>query len=475
LKESGLSYIRLNKHYIHLPYLYLGVVDALIVAGVAWSIQHVGFSTDNLDPSSPISYQWLPIITLSLVLSCCTLSMGVYTALIREGFSSMVLRTMVSFFLLGSLSLYFINLVFDGSFIDQSLIFWSVLLSTLMVCVSRWFFVKIVDVDQLKRRVVVYGAGSRADKLLADLAPDVNVLGVHIVGCIPSADEPVMVDPALTIQEPSDWLSFVKQFQISEIVIAPDERRRSSGDVFPLSQFLDCKLAGISSSDALSFCERELGKIDISLLQPGWMLFSDGFKYSKRRLLAKRLFDLALASGFLLLLWPFMLLTALAVKLESPGAVLYHQIRVGLNGRPFRIYKFRSMRQDAEKNGAVWAQKNDARVTRVGAFIRNTRLDELPQLYNVFAGHMSFVGPRPERPEFVIELAQQIPFYEMRHKVKPGLMGWAQLKYPYGASVEDAKNKLQYDLYYTKNHSFFMDMLIMIQTVEIILLGKGVH
>ncbi len=475
LKESGLSYIRLNKHYIHLPYLYLGVVDALIVVGVAWVVQYFGFNTRTTDLSGDATFSWLPIITLSLVLSCCTLSMGVYTALIREGFSSMVLRTMVSFFLLGSLSLYVINLLFDGSFINQSLIFWSVLLSTLMVCVSRWIFVKIVDVGQLKRRVVIYGAGGKANKLLADLAPDVNVLGVTIVGCIPSADEPVKVDAALVIQEPADWLLFAKQFQISEIVISPDERRRTGGEAFPLSQFLDCKLAGIPSSDALSFCERELGKIDISLLQPGWMLFSDGFKYSKRRMLAKRLFDLALASVFLVLLWPFMLLTALAVKLESPGAVLYHQIRVGLNGRVFRIYKFRSMRQDAEKNGAVWAKKNDSRVTRVGAFIRNTRLDELPQLYNVFAGHMSFIGPRPERPEFVTELAQQIPFYEMRHKVKPGLMGWAQLKYPYGASVEDAKNKLQYDLYYTKNHSFFMDMLIMIQTVEIILLGKGVH
>lgn len=470
-----MSYIRLNKHYIHLPYLCLGMVDALIVAAVAWSIQHFGFHTDANDPYGAVSYQWSPIITLSLVLSCCTLSMGVYTALVREGFSSMVLRTMVSFFLLGSLSLYIINLLFDGAFINQSLIFWSVLLSTLMVFVSRWVFVKIVDVDQLKRRVVVYGAGSKANKLLSDLAPDVNVLGVRIVGCIPSADEPIKVDASLVIQEPSDWLLFAKQFQISEIVISPDERRRTNGDAFPLSQFLDCKLAGIPSSDSLSFCERELGKIDISLLQPGWMLFSDGFKYSKRRMLAKRLFDLALASVFLVLLWPFMLLTALAVKLESPGAVLYHQIRVGLNGRTFRIYKFRSMRQDAEKNGAVWAKKNDSRVTRVGAFIRNTRLDELPQLYNVFAGHMSFIGPRPERPEFITELAQQIPFYEMRHKVKPGLMGWAQLKYPYGASVEDAKNKLQYDLYYTKNHSFFMDMLIMIQTVEIILLGKGVH
>jgi exopolysaccharide biosynthesis polyprenyl glycosylphosphotransferase len=205
------------------------------------------------------------------------------------------------------------------------------------------------------------------------------------------------------------------------------------------------------------------------------MLFSDGFKYSRHRYLAKRLFDIAFAGLFLLVLWPFMLLTAMAVMLESGRPVLYHQLRTGLNGKVFRIYKFRSMRQDAEKGGAVWAQKNDARVTRVGAVIRNTRLDELPQLWNVLKGDMSFVGPRPERPEFVRDLAGQIPYYEVRHKVKPGLMGWAQLKYPYGASVEDARNKLQYDLYYTKNHSFLMDMLIMIQTVEIILLGKGVH
>lgn len=471
-----MSYIRLNKHYIHLPYLYLGVVDAILVAGVAWLVQNYGVAHDPFAPALLLPAQSLaPIITLSLVLSCCTLSMGVYTALIREGFSSMVLRTMVSFFLLGSLSLYIINLFLEGDFVHQSFIFWSVLLSTLAVFVSRGIFVKIVDTDQLKRRVVIYGAGQKAQKLLDDLAPDVNVLGVNIIGCIPSANEPRVVESSLIIEEPADWLEFAQRHQVSEIVISPDERRRSAGDAFPLSQFLDCKLAGIPSSDALSFCERELGKIDISLLQPGWMLFSDGFKYSKRRLFAKRLFDIALASLFLLVLWPFMLLTALAVKLESPGAVLYHQIRVGLNGRSFRIYKFRSMRQDAEKNGAVWAQKNDARVTRVGAFIRNTRLDELPQLYNVFAGHMSFVGPRPERPEFVTELKEKIPFYEMRHKVKPGLMGWAQLKYSYGASVEDAKNKLQYDLYYTKNHSFFMDMLIMIQTVEIVLLGKGVH
>lgn len=464
-----MSYIRLNKHYIHLPYLFLGIAEAFLLGAAAWSSQFF------MREQPEIVQNWAQILIFSILLSCCTLSMGVYLALVREGFSSMVLRTLVSFFLLGSLSLFIIGLIFGEELISQALIFWGVLIATALVVVARFIFLKVVDTDQLKRRVVIYGAGVRAKKLLDDLAPEISVLGVTIVGCIPSENETIQVDPQLVINEPVDWLAYARQAQISEIVISPDERRRSSGNAFPLGQFLDCKLAGIVSSDSLSFCERELGKIDISLLQPSWMLFSDGFKYSKRRMIAKRVFDLALASIFFAVLWPFMLLTAIAVRLDSSGPILYHQIRVGLNGKTFRIYKFRSMRQDAEKNGAVWAKKNDSRVTRVGAFIRNTRLDELPQLYNVLAGHMSFVGPRPERPEFVTELANQIPFYETRHKVKPGLMGWAQLKYPYGASVEDAKNKLQYDLYYTKNHSFLMDMLIMIQTVEIILLGKGVH
>lgn len=474
LKESGLSYIRLNKHYVHLPYLFLGVVEAVLLAVAAVFAQWL--TAPVLETQEPLALiNWPSVVVFSLILSCCTLSMGIYIAMVREGFSSMVLRTLVSFFLLGSAALFIVGLIFGADFMHQGLVFWGVLSSTILVVVARWCFVSVVDKASLKRRVIIYGASTRAKKLLEDLAPSMEVIGVSIMGCVPSADEEIAVDPSLIVKEPEDWLSFVKQSQVSEIVIAPNDRRRTSGNAFPLSDFLDCKLAGVPSSDALSFCERELGKIDISLLQPSWMLFSDGFKYSKRRNIAKRLFDLALALAFFMVLWPFMLLTAIAVRLDSPGPVLYHQTRVGLNGRSFRIYKFRSMRQDAEKNGAVWAQKNDSRVTRVGAFIRNTRLDELPQLYNVLAGQMSFVGPRPERPEFVAELSQQIPFYDMRHKVKPGLMGWAQLKYPYGASTEDAKNKLEYDLYYTKNRSFLMDVLIMIQTVEIILLGKGVH
>jgi sugar transferase (PEP-CTERM system associated) len=477
VKDPNLSYIRLNKHYVHLPYLFLGIAEAMLLMLSAWLALSFIASTAQPDFQVTLSeLYWPPLVVFSLVLSCCTLSMGVYLAMVREGFRSMVLRTVVSFFFLGSLSLYLLELLLPQDFLPKGFIFWAVILSSLMVVLARVVFMLVVDTAKLKRRVVIYGAGDRAKKLLEDLAPEIDVLGVDVVGCVPNANENIQVDERTILPLPNDWLDFVKRSHISEIVVSPDERRRAQGDsVFPLNDFLDCKLAGVPSCDALSFCERELGKIDITLLQPSWMLYSDGFKYSKRRLMAKRIFDLILASAFFAVLWPFMLLTAIAVKLESPGAVLYHQVRVGLNGRHFRIYKFRSMRQDAEKNGAVWAQKNDARVTKVGAFIRNTRLDELPQLYNVLAGSMSFVGPRPERPEFVTDLSQQIPFYDTRHKVKPGLMGWAQLKYPYGASVEDAKNKLQYDLYYTKNHSFLMDMLIMIQTVEIILLGKGVH
>jgi sugar transferase (PEP-CTERM system associated) len=472
-----LSYIRLNKHYIHLPYLFLGIVELGLLLVAAWGAErwHLSLS-ESAEVFSRAPDNWWPLVLFAVVLSCCTLSMGVYTALVREGYSSMVLRTLVSFFLLGSLALFVLNVIFAGALIPRGLIFWGVLFATALVLVARALFLKLVDTANLKRRVVIFGAGARAQKLLENLEPERDVIGVQVVGCVPSANEETMVDEALLLPYPQDWVRFVKAQQISEIVVSPDERRQRDGGVFPLNELIDCKLAGVPTSEGLGFCERELGKIDISILRPSWMLFSDGFKYSKRRAVAKRLFDVGLAGLFVLILWPFMLLTALAVMLESGRPVLYFQERVGLNGKTFRIYKFRSMRQDAEKGGkAVWAQKNDARVTRVGAFIRNARLDELPQLYNVLKGEMSFVGPRPERPEFVEELSEKIPFYDTRHKVKPGLMGWAQLKYPYGASVEDAKNKLQYDLYYTKNHSFLMDMLIMIQTVEIVLLGKGVH
>jgi sugar transferase (PEP-CTERM system associated) len=237
-------------------------------------------------------------------------------------------------------------------------------------------------------------------------------------------------------------------------------------------------MSGTMVLDLLSFFEKETSRVKLDVLHPSWIFFSDGFRLSGMALYAKRLLDLSVALFILLLSWPFMLLVALAIWIESRGRgpILFHQVRVGLNGRPFRVHKFRSMSTDAEADGvARWATKNDNRITRVGAVIRKTRLDELPQVFNVLRGEMSLVGPRPERPEFVEQLEKEIPFYSERHRVKPGLTGWAQLSYPYGATMEDARHKLEFDLYYVKNASAFLDLIILLETVEVVLWGKGAH
>ncbi|WP_156495219.1 TIGR03013 family XrtA/PEP-CTERM system glycosyltransferase, partial [Oleiphilus sp. HI0128] len=333
---------------------------------------------------------------------------------------------------------------FPVMYLGRGVLAFAITFSLIFVLVVRVLFYKVVDLAQLTRRVVIFGAGNTAANIMERIQASKDESGFQLYGCMACGQGEVVVDSSLLVNEPEDWMAFVKQHNISEIVVAPDERRRSEGGQIPIDALLDCKLRGVRVTDPVEFIERELLRLEISMLRPGWALFSDGFVYSQARDILKKLFDLTVASLILLLTWPFMLITAIAVKLESDGPILYSQTRVGLNGKEFSIYKFRSMAQDAEKDGkAVWATKNDARVTKVGAFIRNTRLDELPQLYNVFTGDMSFVGPRPERPQFVEELKEQIPFYDARHKVKPGLMGWAQLKYPYGASVDDARNKLK--------------------------------
>jgi sugar transferase (PEP-CTERM system associated) len=267
-----------------------------------------------------------------------------------------------------------------------------------------------------------------------------------------------------------------KDLRVQELVVAVDERRRSDSGGYPLDQLLDCKLAGIRVSEDISFLERETGRLDIRSLSSGWLVFSDGFSYSPLRDSLERAFDIAVSMSLLLVTWPIMLLVALAIKLEDGvrAPLIYRQERVGYGGRTFRVHKFRSMRIDAEEDGkAVWAERNDSRITRVGAVTRKLRIDELPQILDVLRGDMSFVGPRPERPEIVEDLAREIPYYNERHRVKPGITGWAQISYPYGASMEDAEEKLKYDLYYIKNHSLLFDLFILVRTVEIILLGEG--
>ena len=385
----------------------------------------------------------------------------------------MALRTVVSFCLLGAGVLTIVYYILPELYLGRGVLFWSTLLSTFLVLAARWLFFHTANLANMRRNVVLLGAGKQAKNILDNLERERSGFDVEIFSCLTDDFNAIRAPKALVQSYPEDWTQYIKRHKISEVVVAPDERRRSKGGSFPEEALLECKMAGVIVSDVLSFFERELSKVEINLLHPGWLLFSDGFKYSRSRDIGKRIFDLITASFLILALSPLLLLTSAVILLGSGRPILYSQLRVGLNGKTFRIYKFRSMRNDAEKDGAVWASKNDSRVTRVGAFLRNTRIDELPQLYNVLKGEMSFVGPRPERPEFVDELRKQIQFYDARHRTKPGLMGWAQLKYSYGASIEDTKEKLRYDLYYMKNHSILMDLLIIIQTVEVVLLGDG--
>ena len=241
----------------------------------------------------------------------------------------------------------------------------------------------------------------------------------------------------------------------------------------PIADLLSSKLRGLIIEDGISFYEAITGKILVEKVNPAWLIFSEGFDCGRMTYLFKRLLDLTLALLGLSLSLPVTLITAILIKLESPGPIFYRQERVGERGDVFSIIKFRSMRQDAEKDGAVWARQNDTRVTRTGGFIRKVRIDEIPQIWNVIRGQMSFVGPRPERPEFVDQLVQKLPYYSLRHSAKPGITGWAQVCYPYGASEEDALRKLEYDLYYIKHQSFFIDLLIIFRTVKTVLFQKG--
>ncbi len=474
--ELVLVHVRLFNHYIHTSHLWLGAVEAALhvvsaYAGVWLVAGNASLAWEGLLPKACI---------YSLILMLSTMAMGVNQARFKEGELGVAVRTVVSYFLLGCLLLLVLYLLIPAMSLGRGVLAPALMLSFVLVTLARRVFVLVVGEEAMRRRILLVGAGHRAKELIEAFEDGASDRGVRVVGAVPAGEAEIAVPEARLINWPGSLFEVVVKEHIDEVVVVTDGRRRrgDGGAPLPINDLLDCKLEGINVLEASTFYERETGKIEISLIQPASLVFSDGFRFSRLRDFTKRAFDLLICSLLLFLVWPLMLLTALAVWLESGcrGPILYRQCRVGLNGRHFDVCKFRSMRVDAEKDGkAVWAQKNDSRITRVGGFIRSTRLDELPQIFNVLRGEMSFVGPRPERPEFVSDLAQQIPFYDARHRVKPGLMGWAQLCYPYGASVKDAENKLKYDLYYVKNHSLLLDCLIVIQTVEVILLGKGVH
>jgi sugar transferase (PEP-CTERM system associated) len=323
---------------------------------------------------------------------------------------------------------------------------------------------------RLRSRILIFGTGFAARAVNNTLrASDPHA---QIVGFYAGPNETVPEVPtAEIINGDANLTEAALKHNVDEIVVALSERR---GGSMPLRQLLDCKLSGVRVVDIATHFEKTLAQINIKHVNAGWLIFGDGFSQGMLRAAIKRVCDVVFAVLILAITWPIMLMTALAIRFESRGPVLYRQERVGLNGVPFNVIKFRSMRTDAEKDGKPrWATKNDDRVTRVGRFIRKVRIDELPQLFNVLVGEMSMVGPRPERQYFVDELIGKIPYYAVRHSVKPGVTGWAQVRYEYGSTIEDSVEKLQYDLYYVKNHSLFLDLLIMLETVAVVLTGKG--
>jgi sugar transferase (PEP-CTERM system associated) len=463
--------VRIFNHYHNLPIAILAAIETVLFALAALIVQ-VQFYDQTF---AELLTTWTPTSAkiLAFVASCgiALTAMGLYSARQRARTLGIILRALVAHTLalviLAILSFFLPVLRPEPG---QALA-WATM-SFALVLLARIIEQAFIDEDAFKRRVLVYGTGQRAQSLL-QLRRRADQRGFIIVGYMPANGEDVLVDPGkVLLHKAQELRRLAKELDVVEIVVAMDDRRRD----FPVRELLDCRLNGIEVIDLVNFLERETGRVHLDVLNPSWIIFSEGFRRDIMRTTTKRAFDVAASLGLVLVTWPFMLLTILGIMLEDgPRApILYRQRRVGLDGHEFDVLKFRSMRVDAERDGKPrWASGADDRVTMIGRFIRKVRIDELPQIFNVLRGDMSFVGPRPERPLFVAQLAESIPYYDERHCAKPGITGWAQVCYPYGSSEKDAIEKLQYDLYYVKNHSLLFDMMILLQTVEVVLLGKG--
>jgi sugar transferase (PEP-CTERM system associated) len=457
--------VRLLGHYIYLPLLALALCESLAIL-----IAH--FMACRLFPVHGVTVRVFSASGTLMALSSFLwlVTMGLYSQRLRLPLFRVMLRVTLGLLIAGLTARAASLLVLDD-WIPGTVLASSVLISWTLLLGLRAVAEDIIDEDFFKRRVLVIGSGRRAARVLA-LRRRSDRRGFKIVSFIAMPGDSLTVPREQVIELTGCLLKHARAHSIREIIVAMDDRRNG----FPFRALLDCRLAGIVVTDLGNFLERETGKVFLDAVDPSSLIFGGGFRHSVLRRLFERCFDL-IASGIILLIGaPLMLLVVVAIKLEDGlhAPVLYRQERVGQFGRIFFVHKFRSMRVDAEQDGvAQWAQPNDSRVTRVGAFIRLTRLDEFPQLINVLRGAMSFVGPRPERPTFVTRLGEEIPLYAERHSVKPGITGWAQLCYPYGATDSDALEKLQYDLFYVKNRGLMFDLVILMQTVEVILFGKG--
>lgn len=464
---------KISNHYVSKIVFVLLFIEAMILLGAAYA----GASLRFLDMDAPISTPHVEHFLTSAIAFATAIifsmsAMGMYQLDADEGLRHPFFMKLMPSFLMGFLILTIVFYVAPDLSFGRGILLLVFALSALGIFLARMLFFKTSELQLLKSRIMFLGSGPLA-KECSDLAQrKSNYHRYHIAGYIPIAHEEVCVpeDGLLKVRDGDSLHALAKKYNVQEIVVSVQNRRGG----FPMKELLDCKLRGLRVTDAATFFERETCQIRVDSLQPSWLIFGGGFDQSFIRTFMKRGFDLVCSTIILIMAFPLMLLAALAVKLEDRGPVFYSQERVGKDGKTFFVHKFRSMRVDAEKGGKPqWAAQNDPRVTRVGNFMRKTRIDELPQILNVFKGEMSFVGPRPERPYFVEQLIEVVPYYNVRHSIKPGVTGWAQVRYGYGSSAEDALQKLQYDLYYVKNNSLFLDVLVLIDTLKVVLFRSG--
>ena len=461
--------VRIFKHYIPRSLFVLAFVEfALLMlsfhAGVLIRFDGKPEVSTHLT-NIPLEYK---SGSFALICALLLVAMGLYQRQQRADYRTVAIRLIWSFLIALPVLLTMFYLVPD-LYVGRGAFAWSLGVAFTALLVTRFIYSQFANTALLSRRVLIVGTG-KAAQTLEQLKRRSDWQGISLLGFLHLRGDHDEVDTAKVIRSDKALLDICAEFGADEVVVAVEENRKN----YPIEEIIECKLHGVQVTELSTFYEQRTGRIHLDAWSPHRMIFIEGFDASFSRVAVKRLFDLCVSLFGLILAAPLMLVTMLAIKLESArDPIIYKQVRVGQHGHVFSILKFRSMVTNAEQNGAVWASKNDPRVTKVGAFIRKTRLDELPQLWNVFVGDMSFVGPRPERPVFVEQLTQKIPFYAMRHRVKPGITGWAQVNYPYGDSEADTREKLQYDLYYIKNYSLFLDLTILFQTAEVVLWRKG--
>jgi sugar transferase (PEP-CTERM system associated) len=462
--------IRLFGQYLPFSIAVLAVLEAglffLVLTGA-------GLVRFRLDLGALERWQgplWPRAMLFSVMMFTSLLAFGLYSARQRARGTGLMVRVVAAVSAGVAATAVFFFVVPD-LWIGRGVLALAAIGATAVVTGVRLAFRHLADGAAFKRRILVYGAGHRA-ATIARLRRRSDQRNFLLVGYVQCESEAVAVPCERLLCAQDGLHALCQRNQVEEVIVAMDDRRRA----FPLRELLECRLAGIDVTQLLSFLERETGRVHIDMLNPSWLIFCEGFRRGSLRRFNSNFLDLVASLIIFLLALPTMLIVALAIKLEDGwrAPVLYRQDRVGLHGRTFQVLKFRSMQANAEASGgARWAQENDPRVTRVGAIIRGLRIDELPQVINVLRGDMSFVGPRPERPQFVAELADRIPYYGERHCVRPGITGWAQICFPYGSSEQDALEKLQYDLYYIKNNCLLFDLSILVQTIEVVLLGHG--